>query len=243
MPKEAIKPMTTKKPTHTARTSTALVVVAFVLLTGALFSSVGPEALAQGSDADKEAGHPQVTGFRSARFGMSKSETLEAMRHDFQLLPEDVETQPNDEDRTSSLVATVEDLFPGSGPARVFYIHGYKWEELFQVNILWGVPVTEDPDPQLLVTNANVLRRYFAQQGFDPETTVMNTRVDDSVFIVFRATDALGRMVLLQLISGKAPAAEGEEEAEPQDRVVSLLLSYIENLKDPDVFRIEKGTF
>ena len=71
----------------------------------------------------------------------------------------------------------------------------------------------------------------------------MNTRVDDSVFIVFRATDALGRMVLLQLISGKVPAAEGEEEAEPQDRVVSLLLSYIENLKDPDVFRIEKGTF
>ena len=142
-------------------------------------------------------------------------------------------------------MVTVTDIFPGSGPARVVYIHGYKRKELMQINVLWGLPVTEEPDPQALVTTANILRKYFGQLGFDPESTVMNTRVDDSVFIVFRATDEQERMVLLQLISRKVLVAEeeGEEKAEPQDRIVSLWLSYIEDTREPDIFRIEKGTF
>ena len=107
------------------------------------------------------------------------------------------------------------------------------------------MPVTGEPDPKALVTTANILRKYFSQLGFDPGRTVINTRFDDSVFIVFRATDEQERMVLLQLISGKVLVAEGEgeEKAEPQDRVVSLWLSYIEDTRNPDIFRIEKGSF
>ena len=151
--------------------------------------------------------------------------------------------RPNDEDRTLSLVATVKDLFPGSGPAQVVYIHGYKQKALIQINVLWGMPVTGKPDPQALVRTANVLRKYFRRLGFDPEKTVMNVRVDDGTFIVFRATDDRGRMVLLRLLRRKIAAAKGEKMAEPQDRVVSLWLSYIENTRNPDIFRIEKGKF
>ena len=235
----------TDRPTHTVRTPPVLVAVALVVLIGAFFVSAGAEGSAREGDGDKETVGPQVAGFRSARFGMSKSETLEAMQRDFQLRREDILEQSNDEDRTSSLVATVTEIFPDSEPAQVVYVHGYRQKKLIQVNVLWGSPVTEEPDPQALVTAANILRKYFSQLGFDPGKTVANTRVDDSAFIVFRATDEQDRMVLLQLISRKVPGekGKGQEKPEPQDRVVSLWLSYIEDTGKPDIFRIEKGKF
>ena len=144
---------------------------------------------------------------------MSQMETRESIQRDFQLLGENVEVQPDDEDRTSGLVIGVDEIFPGSDPAQVVYIHGYKQKKLMQVNVIWGQPVTDEPDPRSLVTTANVLRNYFRQLGFDPATTVVNTRVDDELFIVFRATDQKGRMVLLQLISRRVPG-EGESDGE-----------------------------
>lgn len=233
------------RPMHTVRRRPVFVAAALAALSSAFFMSAGAEGSSREGNVDKETAGPQVAGFRSARFGMSMSETLEAIQRDFQLRREDILEQSNDEDRTSSLVATVTEIFPDSEPAQVVYIHGHKQKKLIQVNILWGSPVTEEPDPQALVTSANILRKYFGQLGFDPGKTVMNTRVDDGAFIVFRATDEQERMVLLQLISRKVPGEEGkgEEKPEPQDRVVSLWLSYIEDTGDPDIFRIEKGKF
>lgn len=262
---KVVKAAAKGKPLHTVRASPALVAPAFVALTGVLLAGVVAEGSVLESDPGKNAAgsqaaefrsapfdtsesetfSPQVAGFRSARFGMSKSETLKAIQHDFQLRPEDVLEQSNGEDKTSSLIATVPEIFPGSEPARVVYIHGYRQAKLIQVNILWGSPVTEEPDPQALVAAANVLRNYFVQLGFDPEKTMTNTRVDDGTFVVFRATDEQERMVLLQLISRKVSGEKGEAEGkpEPQHQVVSLWLSYIEDIRDPDVFKIKKGTF
>ena len=227
--------------------STARAAVAFVVLAGMSIFGVSTSGLAQDNttDAEDALNGPQIAGFRSARFGMSESETLDAIRSDFLLQLENVTTESNEEDGTSSLVVTVNDIFPGSEPARVAYIHGYSEKKLIQVNVVWGIPVTNEADPQKLVTTANVLRKYFLQLGFNPENTVINTRVDDRIVIVFRATDEQDRMVLLQLLSRRVLAAEGDatENLEPQFRVESLLLSYIEDVKDPDIFRIKKGDF
>lgn len=234
----------------TAHRTPLVLAAALAALIGVFFVNAAVQGAAREGDAVKETAGPRVEGFRSARFGMSMSETREAMQRDFGLRREDIAEQPNDEDRTSSLVATVPDLFPDSDPAQLVYIHGYRQKKLIQINILWGSPVTGEPDPKELVTTANVLREYFRQLGFDPGKTVMNTRVDDGSFIVFRATDERKRMVLLQLVSRKVPAGKGEgeegkeeEKPEPQDRVVSLWLSYIEDTVNPDIFRIEKGKF
>ena len=234
----------------TAHRTPLVLAAALAALIGVFFVNAAVQGAAREGDAVKETAGPRVEGFRSARFGMSMSETREAMQRDFGLGREDIAEQPNDEDRTSSLVATVPDLFPDSDPAQLVYIHGYRQKKLIQINILWGAPVTGEPDPKELVTTANVLREYFRQLGFDPGKTVMNTRVDDGSFIVFRATDERKRMVLLQLVSRKVPAGKGEgeegkeeEKPEPQDRVVSLWLSYIEDTVNPDIFRIEKGKF
>ena len=106
---------------RTVRTPLVLA-AALAALTGAFFV----DAAAREGDALKETAGPRVEGFRSARFGMSMSETREAIQRDFGLRREDIAEQPNDEDRTSSLVATVPDLFPDSDPAQLVYIHGYR---------------------------------------------------------------------------------------------------------------------
>ena len=231
-------------PMRMTRTRPPLAAATFAAVAGMLFLCAGTEGLAQETETAKETDGPQITGFRSARFGMSKEETLNAIQQDFEVARTDVSEQPNDKERTTSLLVTVVDIFPGSGPARIAYIHGYKEKRLIQVNIFWGLPVTEEPDPDELVITANVLREYFSQMGFDPEKTLINQLIDDDV-IVFRATDRQERMVLLQLISKKEQVeeTEGEEKTEPVSRVVSLWLSYIEDIKAPDIFRIEKGKF
>lgn len=227
--------------------SASRAIVVCAVLAGMSIFGVSTNGLAQDNttEAEDALNSPQIAGFRSAQFGMSESETLDAIRNDFLLQLDNVVNQTNEEDGTSSLVVTVNDIFPGSEPARVAYIHGHSEKKLIQVNVVWGVPVTSEADPQKLVTTANVLRKYFLQLGFNPEDTVINTRVDDRIVIVFRATDAQDRMVLLQLLSRRVLAAEGDatENLEPQFRVESLLLSYIEDVKDPDIFRIEKGDF
>ena len=231
-------------PQHSAGIRSVIVATLSALAT-VLFVCAGAQAYAQATVARGEADEPKVTGFRSAQFGMSQTETRDAIQSDFQLLGEDVEIRPDDEDRTSSLVIGVEEIFPGSEPAQIVYIHGYKQKKLMQVNVIWGQPVTDEPDPKSLVTTANVLRNYFRQLGFDPATTVVNARVDDELFIVFRATDRQERMVLLQLISRRPPGGDepGGESDEVRSQVVSLWLSYIEDPKSPDVFELDEGAF
>ena len=227
--------------------------IALVALSGTLFFSAfafGATQETRNNDEVEAASSPKVTGFRSARFGMSESETRRAIRRDFQQDRAKIEAQANNENRTSSLVTTVKDIFPGSEPAEIAYIHGYKQKKLIQINIVWGSLVSPDFDPQTLVNTANLLRNYFVELGFDPKNTVLNTRVDDTLLIVFRSTDDEGRMVLLQLISKNVPdtdkdakSKEEEQEPSPQFKVDTLLLSYIEDVNEPDIFRIKKGSF
>ena len=233
---------------YKAKTLPGRITIVFAVLIGSPIFNFGANDLAQASNVeieDQVDRQPQITGFRSAQFGMLESQTFNAIQEDFQLQPAKISTQSNEEDRTSSLVATIEEIFPDSDPAQVVYIHGYKQKKLIQINIVWGSPVTDEVDPQKLVTTAKILGKYFNQLGFDPANTVRNHRVNDNIFIVFRATDQQGRMVLLQLFSRKVPIAETEDGdlLEPKFRIVSLMLSYIENVDNPDIFEIEKGAF
>ena len=202
-------------------------------------------AAGTGGDARPNAGNeapagkgaqPQVRGFRSARFGMSRAEVLEAVRNDFGLEPEAVATEANHVEKTTSLVAKVPDMIPGTGVARVVYIHGYETKRLIQVNVIWGAPADPAADPQILVTTANMLRDYFVEMGFPAERTTLNARTEDGTIVAFRATDEKKRMILLRLIND---ARKAEEKQPP----VTLWLAYIENTENPDIYTIKKGAF
>jgi len=182
-----------------------------------------------------------IAGFRSARFGMTQSKTLEAIRKDFNIAASDVKREDNALERTLSLVVDVADLLPDAGLGRVVYIFGHKTKKLIQVNIIWGIPVTAKPDAQALVATANLLRNHFIKKEYAKDSLALNQRLNEGTVLVFRGADQKGRMVLLLLNNPPKPESkDGKPDAMPK---LSLRLSYIENPASPDIFQIKPGDF
>ena len=104
-----------------------------------------------------ESGEPfQVDGFRSARWGMTDAQVKTAIRKDFNIPPEKVQTEENASERTAVMTVTVGDLLEGAGKARVSYIFGYASKKLIQVNIVWGTTIDPQikPDRIIMITMA-----------------------------------------------------------------------------------------
>ena len=177
-----------------------------------------------------------VEGFRSARFGMSEKEVYRAIYKDFRISKKNVERQLHPIEKTVNLGILVKDLLPQSGPARAYYVFGYKSRRLIQVNIIWGKPVVEKSNAEQVVNLANQLRGYFSGQAFRQEGLVVNQPFGKDSILVFRGSDKRGRMVLLLLSNPQKPGA-------PPNQDIVLKLSYIQQPETPDIFKIGKGKF
>lgn len=90
-----------------------------------------------------------------------------------------------------------------------------------------------------LVANASVLQAYFLQTGYDPASIVIDAAVPEGV-VMFRGLDPEGRMALLLLRGALNVSAPGEES---QAQFVSdgLLLAYLANPSNPDVFAVQQN--
>ena len=135
----------------------------------------------------------KVKGFRSARFGMTEKEVYRAIYKDFRISKKKVDRQVHPSEKTVNLGILIKDLLPQSGPARAYYVFGYKSRRLIQVNIVWGRPVAEKPDAGQVVTLANQLREHFQGQTFRKQGLMVNQSLGKDSVLVFRGTDAQGR--------------------------------------------------
>jgi len=187
----------------------------------------------------------EVTGFRSAKFGMDPAEVRKKIAKDFGIKDtKSVAQQTNPIEKTESLLVAVDDIIPESGKSQIGYVFGYKSKKLVQINILWGIPVDAEIGMDRVVATANILRRHFAAQGFDKENVLMNVPLSQGSIIVFRGTDSKGRMALLDLNILNVPVKESKE-GEEQETIqrASLKLSYILSPTSPDVFTLDPGEF
>lgn len=182
----------------------------------------------------------RVDGFRSAHWGMTEAEVKEAIRHDFGIPPDKMHVEENPSERTKIITATVKDLLQGAGDARISYILGYRTKRLIQVNIVWGITVDPHVKPQLVVAAANQLRTLFLTSGYQPGTIASNVATGRGAMIVFEGRDAEKHMTFLRLISVSSRQHRHRKSAAP---AVLLVLSYIENTTDPDIYRLKKGQF
>ena len=180
-----------------------------------------------------------IGGFRSVKFGMTESEVYEAIEKDFHISQKSVKKTDNPIDKTTSLSVTVPKLLQEGGQSRLFYILGYRSKKLIQVNVIWGNPFDSNPNPQGVLDIANVLRCYFFRKGFKSDDLLMNARLNDSSVVVFRGTDAKGRMIFL-LLKSPSNTSQGTED---KNKELSLRLSYIENPNNPDIFKVKDGEF
>ena len=172
---------------------------------------------------------------------MSEEQVRQAIRKDFPGAASRLMVAIHPSEKTTVLSLTVTDLLPHTGNARISYILGYRSKKLAQINIVWTSDGTEAGD-QTVVGIANSLRDYFATENFKPDSVVVNHQLPAGAILVFRASDAQNRTVLLML-SGVAASARPEEKKAPKTPPLSLELSYIEDAAHPDIFKISKGQF
>lgn len=185
----------------------------------------------------------EVTGFRSARFGMAEAAVRKAVATDFANAK--IEASENPAERTKILSVRVPDVLEGGGSADVSYVFGHSSQNLTQVSVLWSGETDPTLTGEKLVANGNVLRAYFLSAGYKPDTIVTDAAVPEGL-LMFRGSDAEGRMAVLLLRGGfsAAPApADGAPSAPPVLTPVSLLLAYIEDPQAPDVFKPKPGQF
>jgi hypothetical protein len=203
--------------------------------------SPAPKSEVEQGAAEQPQGAPaSIDGFRQALFGMSEEQVRQVIRKDFPATGK-ISSAVHPSEKTSVLSATVSDLLPNSGNARISYIFGYRSKKLIQVNVVWTSEGNAASD-ETLVGTANSLRDYFASQNYKPDSVVANRQLAENTIVVFRASDLQGRMVLL-VLSGVAAATRDEEKKGPRAPPLTLELSYIEDAAHPDVFKIGKGQF
>ena len=193
------------------------------------------------------ASNAKVEGFRSAKFGMKADQALKAIAKDFRISKSRVKKEVHPTERTTNYLVEVNNLIPDSGKAEIAYIFGFKSKKLFQVNVLWRNDKSPKQNTQGLIATANLLRSLFLKKGFAKDKSIANHQLKDGSIIVFRGQDNLGRMVLLYLNNPlgnpeQAKTKSAKEKAELAKKI-TLMLSYMENPKQPDIFKLNEDDF
>src|SRR5215212_3471688 len=201
-----------------------------------------PAAQPQTQDTAERAA---VAGFRSARWGMTEAQVKTAIQKDFNISPDKVQTEENLGERTAVLMVTVDDLLEGVGKARISYILGYSTKKLIQLNVFWGTTIDPQLKPERIVAVANQLRTLFLSAGYVPETVVSNIPSGSGAITVFQGEDADKHMTVLRLVTSSEASGQQKQQRKgnaPGAGIV-LLLSYVQDPRNPDVYRLKKGQF
>ena len=180
----------------------------------------------------------EVTGFRSARFGMTEAQVRAAIEHDFRMRPDEIRSEENKAEQTQVLAMQAADVLPGGGTASVSYVFGYKSKTLIQVGLSWSKATDEKMTPEQLYSNANILRSHFLESGYKPDTVATNMPVNGGL-LMFRGSDAREHTTVLVLQGTFSQGENNQRVLTP----TALLLFYIADAKSPDVFRLPPGSF
>lgn len=228
------------KTTATTRTAPAPAAAAAVEAPAPAATNITTGAIEQKTDAAAPAERrASVTGFRSARFGMSEEEVRRAVAADFKITGAAIKSTENKSERTRLLTITAPDVLPGGGAAEVSYVFGYQSKKLIQVGVAWSKSADDKSTPEQLYSNANVLRSHFLAGGYKPETIATNMPIANGI-LMFRGSDNDGQTTMLML-QGAITQAE-----QAQQRVLTpstLVLLYLADARKPDVYRIPDGLF
>ncbi len=194
--------------------------------------------LLEAPDAAQAGDVVEITGFRSAQFGMDEASVVEAINADFGLEGDKIAAGLNNVERTRVLTVNVADVLEGGGNSKVSYIFGYKSKGLIQVGISWSAESDPAITDTTLVANGDVLRSYFLAAGYVPDTITVNTILDTGI-LLFRGADAEGHSSILLLQGVFEDSGEGQKVLLPNN----LALLYSQNPDDPDVFKVKQGNF
>jgi hypothetical protein len=180
----------------------------------------------------------EVTGFRSAKFGMNESEVRSAIAKDLGVKADAIRAETNNSEQTRVLLVKAPDVLPGGGVAEVSYVFGYKSKTLIQVGATWSKATDEKMTPDQLFSNSTVLRAHFVSAGYKADTIATNMPIAGGI-LMFRGSDAKDRTTMLILQGSVAKDDKEQNVLTP----TGLVLFYVADAKTPDVYRLAPGSF
>lgn len=180
----------------------------------------------------------EVTGFRSAHFGVTEADVRAAIQKDFKIKPDAIQSEENKTEQTHVLIVQAADVLPGGGTASISYVLGFKTKTLIQVGLSWSKATDDKMTPEQLFSNANVLRAHFMSAGYKPETISTNMPVNGGI-LFFRGSDAQERTTMLILQGAFSQGENNQRVLTP----TALVLLYIADAKSPDVYKLPPGSF
>ncbi|MDE1132852.1 MAG: hypothetical protein OSA49_15030 [Ascidiaceihabitans sp.] len=180
----------------------------------------------------------EITGFRSATFGMDKAAVVAAIATDFDIKAADISEGVNTVERTELLTVLVPDLLEGGGTAQVSYIFGYESKTLIQIGASWNATIDAETNDKELVANGDVLSNHFQKGNYAPNSVTTPTTVANGV-LLFRGLDTEGRSAILLLQGIFEKVTDGTDALRP----TGLALLYSADPDSPDIFRIKDGSF
>lgn len=184
-------------------------------------------------------GSAEVTGFRSARFGMTEAEVRASIARDFNVLDKDLTVSENPIERTKVFSLFVQDLVPRGGRAQVTYVMGFQWRRLIQVSITWSSASDARMTPQILTANSEVLQAHLRRGGYRSETVATDVPLGTNGLVVFRGADRKGHMTQLTITGTTEEDRNGNRLLTPKQ----LQLFYVADPARPDIFRLKPGLF
>jgi hypothetical protein len=180
----------------------------------------------------------EVTGFRSARFGMTETQVRATIEKDLRVRSDDIRSEENKAEQTQVLEVRAPDVLPGGGTASVSYVFGFRSKTLIQVGLSWSKATDDKMTPEQLFSNANILRAHFVETGYKPDTISTNMPINSGL-LLFRGSDAHEHTTV--------PVLQGTfSQGENKQRILTptaLLLFYIADAKSPDVYKLPPGAF
>lgn len=187
-----------------------------------------PAGAFAGSQKDAASGELLVTGFRSARFGMTKPEVLAALTRDLQPAKGHVADVKLPDGKSSMLGVWLDALEPAPGLANVAYVFD-ETNHLSRVDVIWTLkePSTEQRE-QLSIAGIQ-LSRYFQAQNWKPKGMTGGTATGDNSVLLFGGIDPKAAGVEVT-VSGVA--VNGQP---PPTGPAHLRISYFADIVHPDI--------
>jgi len=188
----------------------------------------------------------EITGFRSAKFGMSPAEVRAAAAKDFGAST--LQANANPAEGTEALQLETPRLDPGPGAAQITYIFGARGHTLAHINVVWATgPEPTAAERAAILTGAVQLAHYFQTLPAPLKASLGARRTGPNSLLLFAGVDARGAGVEVSAegVSYEMSGADaGANIASPPPKGPALLrVSYVRDVAHPDVIKIAPGAF
>ena len=174
----------------------------------------------------------EITGFRSARFGMNEDQVRAAVARDFKDYAALVQPARHPDPRYSLLVLPLPSLEPGPGAAGVTYIFAAREHKLVQVNVLWSSTDKPGDEERARMSTAGMqLAEYFRALGWRPNAATMGVPLGPNGLVMFSGIDPHKSMVEVSVTGVSLRGRDGK--ILPAEGPVKLRVAYMSSLDAP----------